>query len=698
MQDIRFQSIMSTEDCSLSPDGAPSVMSPVMSEVSNSVLSLPTVTRNIKSKSVTRNNPYWCYFKDDPTDKKIVLCTIEGCEKKVTVGPSRSASKLTNHMDVHHVNLKEKVDLDNCVVQLEQQGPMDSFVVHGVGFEEAYLRWVTETYQPFDSCNNEFFRLMCGSLNRKAQPLDRKTVARKISEKATLVKAGLMEMLKDRFFALTCDHWTSCAMQAYLAVTIHWIDDNWELISATLSCNEHSGEQTGIESRRILKEAWEAYGLKEEHLVGVTTDTAANMNSAGILYPCPHHYCLAHVLELTTKLAFEDENIPGTDGAMKAARHVVGHFKSSSQATQKLLDAQAPQATVARPALNVIQDVCTRWWSTYQMCARLLRLRFYIMELHESKVIPAHAMLTDEQWKVVKSVSDLLKPFMEMQKVLEGEQYVTISFMPYCIHTLRQSLDDTITANAHAGTVHLAKVMLTDFNRRWGTGAEGTVFGENAERTFRNRQKGLPKKVMLAAALDPRTKTLNGIPNEDKQQIMEQLKVEMLKVAQESRPAIGAIRAADPRPTAPRTGFLAGLGNAAVQNNDIAMPMNQQQQQQQLQQFVGAELDRFVEEVFLELHTEPGADGKIEYNNPLHWWRDRVAFYPNLSKLARRILCIPATSAPSERVFSAAGLTIASARASMKSNHAAACIFLHDSWSVVEKYFEKKRQKKRHID
>ena len=39
-------------------------------------------------------------------------------------------------------------------------------------------------------------------------------------------------------------------------------------------------------------------------------------------------------------------------------------------------------------------------------------------------------------------------------------------------------------------------------------------------------------------------------------------------------------------------------------------------------------------------------------NNPLLWRKECEKMYPNVSKLARKILCIPTTSAPSERVFS----------------------------------------------
>lgn len=41
---------------------------------------------------------------------------------------------------------------------------------------------------------------------------------------------------------------------------------------------------------------------------------------------------------------------------------------------------------------------------------------------------------------------------------------------------------------------------------------------------------------------------------------------------------------------------------------------------------------------------------------PVNWWRANTERFPRLSKLAWQYLCIPGTSVPSERVFSAARL------------------------------------------
>jgi hypothetical protein len=51
------------------------------------------------------------------------------------------------------------------------------------------------------------------------------------------------------------------------------------------------------------------------------------------------------------------------------------------------------------------------------------------------------------------------------------------------------------------------------------------------------------------------------------------------------------------------------------------------------------------------------------FSNPLDWWRVHKDDFPHLANLSIKYLAIPATSAPSERVFSTAGLTIAKDRA-----------------------------------
>jgi len=71
-------------------------------------------------------------------------------------------------------------------------------------------------------------------------------------------------------------------------------------------------------------------------------------------------------------------------------------------------------------------------------------------------------------------------------------------------------------------------------------------------------------------------------------------------------------------------------------------------------------------------------------NNPLDWWRLHESTFPTLAILAKKYLCIPATSAPVERLFSRAGLKIAEKRNRLNEDVAADLIFLNANWDRLE--------------
>ena len=61
---------------------------------------------------------------------------------------------------------------------------------------------------------------------------------------------------------------------------------------------------------------------------------------------------------------------------------------------------------------------------------------------------------------------------------------------------------------------------------------------------------------------------------------------------------------------------------------------------------------------------------------PLLWWKQYSLQFPYLSKLAKKYLCIPATSVSSKRAFSTAGHVINSKRSCLLPEHANMLIFL----------------------
>lgn len=84
-----------------------------------------------------------------------------------------------------------------------------------------------------------------------------------------------------------------------------------------------------------------------------------------------------------------------------------------------------------------------------------------------------------------------------------------------------------------------------------------------------------------------------------------------------------------------------------------------------LAQAVEAELNSYL--------LSPTIDSEAD---PLAWWRLHQVSYPKLSKLARKYLCIPATSSPSERLFSTSGNVVTCQRTCLKPNKVNMLVFL----------------------
>ncbi len=99
-----------------------------------------------------------------------------------------------------------------------------------------------------------------------------------------------------------------------------------------------------------------------------------------------------------------------------------------------------------------------------------------------------------------------------------------------------------------------------------------------------------------------------------------------------------------------------------------------------------AELTLYRDEPSLPLQN---ADGSFSCS--LKWWKNNEGKYKMISKLALRVLCIPATSAPSERVFSVAGLTIVKDHARLAPQTANELIFLHDAIPALKRFEESRR-------
>lgn len=186
------------------------------------------------------------------------------------------------------------------------------------------------------------------------------TVSRHVSDKAEAIKAALVmpDIVKyvNRWGGgITTDMWTECYTQtSYITVTLHYIDDNWQLVARTLATREfeeqrHTGVNIKIDLDKILRE----FGIDEKKIYFVT-DRGANMLAA--LKNSNHISCCDHIINTILSHVFDAknlDNIPEVRAILTASKDLVRYFKKSG--AMHLL------------TKSLKQEVPTRWNSMYYL-------------------------------------------------------------------------------------------------------------------------------------------------------------------------------------------------------------------------------------------------------------------------------------------------------------------------------------------
>jgi hypothetical protein len=319
------------------------------------------------------------------------------------------------------------------------------------------------------------------------------------------------------------------------------------------------------------------------------------------------------------------------------------------------------------------------------MLARLRYLRKAIQVLTVNGEISA-SDLSDEQKNILDEVELLLKPTAKAQRLLEGEKYPTISLVAYFLYQIRLQYERmTHDLGLSVSVRSLAMKLLDDFEKRYLKRTE-PVFAAHVRRES-GRYVGLQRETVLASAFDPRTKHLRPfIPENEHDVIWKEVLAMMIEVKEA---AVGVATAVD---GGGQAGQGPAIGVATVIDNDSGRPVQRarihtshdnddddgmdlfedliQYQQEgaandapptpgQIEMSCRDELMRYRNEVGLAMFrdTQDGTRPK-EFADPLQWWEEHKSLFPTIHVLSQRFLSIPATSAPSERLWSLASRII----------------------------------------
>ena len=485
------------------------------------------------------------------------------------------------------------------------------------------LKMITTDLQPLSVVEDARFQSLLHLIDPRYQLPSRKTVTQMLpdmySKRVNEIKQELDQI---SHVALTSDLWTSRATESFLTITCHYLTSSWVLKSLVLETfafkSSHTAENIAASFLRVAT-SWEI----SEKVVAMVTDNAANIVAAVRITGWKHVRCFAHTLNLVVSEAIKTDLIRDI---RKRCRQIVTFFHQSTKATDKLKEIQAQ---VHVPIHKLIQEVDTRWNSTFYMFER-------IIEQHEAVTTTLclsnrnDLCLSLSEVQLLRAAVAVLKPFERATTEISADQYISISK----VIPLAKSLQHLTSESIHKDTT-LASELTVQLRQRF-TGLEGVNL------------------LALPTLLDPRMKKLafssSVTARQGEQWIIQEMKQQV--------PAV-------PVPTNEHTAVRApeqDVGLWDLFDKKVA----DKQSQASPTIAVEKESRRFFDSKLLERDEDP-----------LTWWKDNEKDYTILSNLAKKYLCIPATSVPSERLFSKAGELVSIRRNRLKSKNVDMLLFLN---------------------
>ncbi|XP_067266309.1 E3 SUMO-protein ligase ZBED1-like [Chanodichthys erythropterus] len=489
---------------------------------------------------------------------------------------------------------------------------------------------------PLSIVEGNGFRELIHLLEPAYQIPSRRTITRLVEIHYEERKQQLFkELSKAERVALTTDCWTALTAESYITITCHYISDDWQMNSAVLLTESLPGRHTADHLAEKLNGAVEQWGLKGR-VIACVHDNAANIVAANspTRVPWISVACFAHTLQL----AINDGFALHLYRVISAASKLVSHFNHSTTATKAL---QKKQEQMGLATHRLTQSCKTRWNSVCEMFDRLVEQRWAVVavlsdrtvtKLQDARILE----LKDEYWQLMEDTQPVLLALKCATTVMSAEKDVSIS-------------------NTYPVTFGLINIHLM---RSEGDGPRLIEFKTKIE-----SGEIVSFAPMISSMLDPRHKHLGFLT--PTQRLAANVKLVELGEA------VGTDRADIQQ----AGGVEAALSDTDEGSENTVVATSQSSAMAQLlgdhyttQCEAGseAELQNFLRETPPPLNC-----------TPTDWWKVNETRFPGLAKLARRYLCIPATSVPSERVFSAAGLTVTRLRSRLTPDHVNMLIFLN---------------------
>lgn len=180
------------------------------------------------------------HFYEDDDITGHVTCAVEGCGRSFS--KETSTTTLASHLTSKHRLTKGDV-VPGQVDQLTSSKNGGRLIAHNRLDDDKRARllsklvnWIMHNKQLIAVVENNFFKEFIHELNPFFNVQSRRTIGRGVDDAYEEAKAKIALVLESipGDVALTCDGWSSRIMKGYFVVTLHWVDENWNLRSTVI--------------------------------------------------------------------------------------------------------------------------------------------------------------------------------------------------------------------------------------------------------------------------------------------------------------------------------------------------------------------------------------------------------------------------------------------------------------------------------
>lgn len=477
----------------------------------------------------------------------------------------------------------------------------------------AIAYFIAKDNLPLLTVENEGFKHFMKTVAPLYNIPSRKTITRLLDAKYEVLKQKFINNIQQASsFTLTCDIWTDISNKSYLGVTIHYLKTEVTLTKGVIGVipleQNHTSEYIKDELLSVLQN----FKINQSDITAVVTDSASNMvNAINDIFgarkhiPCMAHI-LAHVVPDSLKRSYPIEDI------IKKVKSIVTLVRRSVVATDELVRLQKRDGKTDGTILKFKQDVPTRWNSTFYMIERFLQLRVYIYPVI-LKCPTSPEMITHEEFDILQDIVKILQPVELVTKEIGGDLYPTCSIMIPIIRCMTKTINDYIPITNNGAS--LKQNILLEIERR---------FCDIERRQI----------LAISTILDPRFKKIHFQRLMHVSSAIGYINTLMQRIADDNTNLVNNT-----------SGILFDVENKEniwnLHDNLVASSNTPRDEPGG----INVELRQYLNQSVISRHDDP-----------LKYWQILKNAYPTLFKIAKQYLAVVATSVPSERMFSKAGL------------------------------------------